>query len=157
MIAISSLGRRAAFILWLGTAFAGPATAQQPTPQAFLESIYKPYLGKDFKGQPYGEAGRYFAPALATVMERDMQDAKRRGEPPTLDGDPFVDAQEWQITDLAISVKMKSALTAVATVTFANFGKPNRLKIPLVQTAAGWRIADVISTRGSLSSLYKAK
>lgn len=152
-----SLGRRAVLVLGFGTALAGPAAAQQPTPQAFLEAIYKPYLAKDFKGQPYGEADRYFAPALAAAMERDMRDAKRRGEPPTLDGDPFVDAQEWQITDLAISVKMKSALTATATATFANFGKPNRLKIALVQTPAGWRIADIISPRKSLTALYKAK
>ncbi len=106
----SSLGRRAALILGLGAVLAGPAAAQQPTPQAFLEAIYKPYLAKDFNGQPYGEADRFFAPALAAAMERDMQDAKRRGEPPTLDGDPFVDAQEWQITDLVISVKSLAAL-----------------------------------------------
>ena len=153
----SSPGRRAALILGLSAALAGTAAAQQPAPQTFLESIYRPYLAKDFRGQPYGEVDRYFAPALAAAMRRDMQDAKRRGEPPTLNGDPFVDAQEWQITDLAISVKMKSALTATATATFANFGKPNRLKIALVQTPDGWRIADVISTRGSLDKLYKGK
>ena len=138
-------------------ALAGPAAAQQPAPQAFLEAIYKPYLAKDFKGQPYGEADRYFAPALAAAMERDMRDAKRRGEPPTLDGDPFVDAQEWQITDLAISVRMKSALTATATATFANFGKPNRLKIALVQTPAGWRIADIISPREVVDRALQGK
>lgn len=157
MIATSSLRRRAAIILGLGAAFAGPAAAQPQTPQAFLEAIYKPYLAKDFKGQPYGEADRYFAPILVTAMERDMADAKRHGEPPKLDGDPFVDAQEWQIKDLDISVKMKSVLTATATVTFANFDKPNRLKIALVQTPAGWRIADIIGAQGNLSKLYKAK
>ena len=157
MIAISGLGRRTFVILGLGAALAGTATAQQSTPQTFIESIYKPYLAKDFKGLPYGESERYFAPALSAAMERDMEGAKRRGEPPALDGDPFVDAQEWQITDLAIAVRMKGALTAVATVTFANFGKPNRLKIALVQTPAGWRIADIISARESLAALYKAK
>jgi hypothetical protein len=159
MITISSLGRRATLILGLGAALAGTAAAQSatPTPQAFLDSIYQPYLVRDFKGQPYGESDRYFVPALAATMQRDMADAKRRGAPPTLNGDPFVDAQEWQITDLAIAVKMKSPLTATATVTFANFGKPNRLKIALVRTPAGWRIADIISARESLGKLYKAK
>jgi len=164
MITTSGLGRRATLILGLGavlpgsvlvgTAAAQPAT---PTPQAFLDSIYQPYLSRDFKGQPYGDSDRYFVPALAAAMQRDMADAKQRGVPPTLDGDPFVDAQEWQITNLAIAVKMKSPLTATSTVTFANFGKPNRLKIALVQTPAGWRIADIIGARESLGKLYKAK
>jgi len=130
------------------------AEAQEQTAQAFLQSIYAPYLKRDFKGQPYTEAARFFAPDLARAMDRDMRQAKQRGQPPTLDGDPFVDAQEWQVTALIVRSSGGSD-SATGVVTFENFGKPKRLAIELVKTPAGWRIADIAGSGGSLRSLYK--
>ncbi|MFI4998590.1 MAG: hypothetical protein ACHQK9_01820 [Reyranellales bacterium] len=132
------------------------AQAQQPSAQAFLEDLYRPYLQKNYKGQPYTEAARFFVPDLARAMDRDMAGAKRRGEPPTLDGDPFVDAQEWQVTDLVIRVSGTGDL-ATGVVSFANFGKPKRLAIDLRKTPAGWRIADIAGSSGSLRALYKPR
>ena len=74
------------------------------TPEAFLRGIYTPYPNHDFKGQPFWQVDRFFAPDLARAIEADMREAKRRGEVPRLDGDPFVDAQDWDIAKLAISV-----------------------------------------------------
>jgi hypothetical protein len=131
------------------------ANAQEPqTPQGFLQAIYGPYLKRDYKGQPYWEAARFFAPDLARAMDRDMRQAKQRRQPPTLDGDPFVDAQEWQVTDLVVRAS-GGGENATGVVTFANFGKPRRLAIELVKTAAGWRIADIAGSSGSLRTLYK--
>ena len=66
-----------------------------PTPEAFLRGIYTPYPNHDFKGQPFWQVDRFFTPELARAIEADMREAKRRGEVPRLDGDPFVDAQDW--------------------------------------------------------------
>lgn len=151
-----TLGRRTAFALCLG-ALTGPALGQQASPQAFLEAIYKPYLVKDYPGQPYGEANRFFVPALAHAMAADNAAAARRGEVPLLGGDPFVDAQDWEITKLAIAVAPKGTTAATATVTFANLGKATRLSIELEQTPAGWRIADIRAPSGSLRALYKLR
>ena len=88
--------------------------AQQPTQQtaqAFLESLYAPYRAKGFKGQPYTEAERFFEPTLARAMQRDYQLAQRNGVPPTLNGDPFVDAQEWEVTNLSIRAAAPSRIT----------------------------------------------
>ena len=49
------------------------------------------------------------------------------------------------------------AMSATATVTFANLGKPTRLLIELEQTPAGWRIADIKAPSGSLRALYKLR
>ena len=135
--------------------------AQQPaappqTAQAFLQSIYDPYLKAGFKGQPYNDAGRFFTPELARAMERDVRGAKQRNEVPTLDGDPFVDAQEWQITDLAVRIT-GSGDAATGVVSFSNLGKPKRMAISLVRTAAGWRISDIAGANGSLRSLLKLR
>ena len=138
-------------------ALATPALAQHPSAQAFLEATYKPYLAKNFPGQPYGEASRFFVPVLARAMAADNAAAARRGEVPLLGGDPFVDAQDWEITKLAIAVVPNGTTAATATVTFANLGKATRLSIELEQTPAGWRIADIKAPSGSLRALYKLR
>ncbi len=149
-------GRRAVLGLCTG-ALAGSAMAQPSSPEEFLAAIYRPYLARDFLGQPYGEANRFFVPALARAMNADNAAAARRGEVPLLNGDPFVDAQEWQIGNLAIAVVVKSATTATGTVTFANLGQAKKLLIDLEQTPAGWRIADIRGPNGSLSALYRKR
>ncbi|MGQ0585049.1 MAG: DUF3828 domain-containing protein [Reyranella sp.] len=131
--------------------------AQQPSAQAFLEAIYKPYLNRNYAGQNYDEPGRFFAPDLARAMKADATAAARRREVPLLNGDPFVDAQDWEITKLAIAVVPNGTTAATATVTFANQGKATRLLIELEQTPAGWRIADIKAPSGSLRALYKLR
>ena len=124
------------------------------TPEAFLRGIYTPYPNQDFKGQPFWQVDRFFAPDLARAIEADMREAKRRGEVPRLDGDPFVDAQDWDIAKLDISVKAEGPKT-VGLVSFENQGKPTEIKLDLVRTGMGWRIADIKSPSGTLSELYK--
>lgn len=157
-IPTSEIGRRALFFAAAGAGAAPSlALAQLPSAQSFLDAIYKPYLGKDFPGQAYGEASRFFVPVLARAMAADNAAAARRGEVPLLGGDPFVDAQDWEITKLAIAVVPNGTTAATATVTFANLGKATRLLIALEQTPAGWRIADIKAPSGSLRALYKLR
>lgn len=135
------------------------AQAQQPmqqTAQAFLEGLYAPYRAKGYRGQPYTQAERFFEPILAAAMQRDYQLAQKNGVPPTLNGDPFVDAQEWEVTNLSIRVAA-SGEQATGMVSFVNFKQKKTLAVELVQTAAGWRIADIAGAGGSLRALYKVK
>jgi hypothetical protein len=151
----SSVLRRRAIVAAL-SALPFEARSQALSPQAFLQSIYDPYLKAGFKGQPYWQVDRFFVPALARVIDADMREAKRRVEVPKLDGDPFLDAQEWDIENLAISVKADGP-KATGEVSFDNFGKRTQVALDLVQTPAGWRIADIKSPSGLLSALYKEK
>ena len=124
------------------------------TPEGFLRGIYTPYPDHDFKGQPFWQVDRFFAPDLARLIEADMREAKRRGEVPRLDGDPFVDAQDWDIAKLTISVKAEGT-KATGFVSFENLGKPTQIQLDLVRTGTGWRIADIEAPSGKLSELYK--
>lgn len=133
------------------------AQAQTVSPQAFLEAIYRPYLAKGYTGAGYPRTDLYFAPPLAKAIDQDMANAKRKGEPPILNGDPFIDAQDWEIANLKIYVSMPSQATAVGAVAFTNFGKPVQLTVDLVQTTQGWRIADIQAASGSLRGLYKLR
>ena len=130
------------------------AQGQGSTPDAFLHEIYDPYLKGGFQGQPYWQVSRFFVPELARTIDADMRDAKRRGEVPKLDGDPFLDAQEWQIKDLAITVTAEGT-KATGKVTFDNFGKRVAITLDLRQTPLGWRIAEIRWPSGSLGGLYK--
>lgn len=139
---------------------AGGARAESASPRAFLESIYKPYLAKTYKGANYSKPAnlrRYFEPKLASAIIADMAAAAKRNEVSTLDGDPFVDAQDWEIADLAIDVKTVGPTKASATVDFTNIRKPKTIKLDLVKTAGGWRIADINASSGSLRQLFKVK
>jgi Protein of unknown function (DUF3828) len=148
----SVLRRRAIVAALLALPF--EARSQAVSPQAFLQSIYDPYLKAEFRGYSFEQANRFFVPTLARAIDADMREAKRRGEVPKLDGDPFLDAQDWEIKNLAISVKADGP-KAVGEVAFDNLGKPTKITLDLVQTPAGWRIADIKAPSGSLSDLYK--
>ena len=126
------------------------------TPEAFLRGIYTPYPNQDFKGQPFWQVDRFFTPDLARAIEADMREAKRRGEVPRLDGDPFVDAQEWDVENLAIKVD-SDGQKATGLVSFDNLGKPKQVTLDLLRTGVGWRIVDIKSPSGVLSDLYKKK
>ena len=158
----SHAARAAALFLMLcviAGAAASFAAAQGASAQAFVEAIYKPYLNKDFKGVPYSTAASlrsYFEPKLANAMLKDMAAAAKRKEVGTLDGDPFIDAQDWEISNLAISVKTVGD-KASANVNFTNLGQPKSVSLDLVKTRAGWRIADIVAPSGSLRQLFKVK
>ena len=150
------LERRLVLVGFCALPFAAQAQAQSP--QSFLQSIYDPYLKDDFKGQPYWQVDRYFSPELARAIEADMREAKRRGEVPALDGDPFIDAQDWDVENLAINVKTDGdGHKATGEVTFDNLGKRTQVTLDLLRTGIGWRIADIKSPSGVLSDLYKKK
>jgi hypothetical protein len=130
------------------------AGAQQADAGAFVNAIYQPYRQKGFKGQPYGEAERWFEPELAAAMRRDGLAARQRNEVPLLNGDPFVDAQDWEITSLSIAVTTEGQ-RAAAGIAFVNLGRPYAVALTLVRTPAGWRIVDIFAPSGSLRGLYK--
>jgi len=136
------------------------AAAETASPQAFVDGIYRHYLGKDSKGLALSSDAvirRYFAPPLADAIVKDFAVAHKRGEVPDLNGDPFIDAQDWEISNLKTAVKPTGANTAVATVTFVMFKKPRTITLALVNTPAGWRITDIRWPSGSLRALYKLK
>lgn len=128
--------------------------SQTPSAEAFLRDLYAPYLAGANRGRDYWDLERYFTPDLARLMDAEARDAQSRNEVPRLNGDPFVDAQEWDITNFAVSVKTEGP-SATATVTFDNYGKAKRITLDLVLTPAGWRISDIQAPSGSLRALYR--
>jgi hypothetical protein len=131
--------------------------ADDATPDKFLATIYHQYEGKNAKGVDiYGKEAlaRYFEPSLVALIAADEAAAAKRGDVPELDGDPFIDAQDWEITALKIASKMDGADKATATVSFENFKEPHSVTVKLVKLPVGWRIADIVWAEDSLRGLY---
>jgi hypothetical protein len=139
------------------SAVAGDAAAT-----SFVTKIYDAYKGKNTKGIALNndaQIRRYFEPPLAALIIKDENSAARRHEVGTLDGDPFVDAQDWEISTFDIAVNDVAPGKAVATVNFKNDDRPVKLVLNLVKVKNDWRIADIIADRDgqpeSLRGLFK--
>lgn len=130
----------------LAAAAAAPLAASAATPgaRAFLAKLYAAYQGKG-KGLDYSKPrvmARYFTPELAELVRKSLA-ATKPGDAPDLEGDPFIDAQDWKITKLTIEVAEQGADAATGTVKFLNFDKPRTIVLDLKLTKAGWRIDDI--------------
>jgi hypothetical protein len=156
--------RIAAAALLFSFAFIQPgqtAVAAEPSAREFLAAIYAAYKGNSDKarGVPLTSDAtirRYFEPQIAALMIKDMEAARKRKDAPTLDSDPFIDGQDWDIATFDINVRDTGAGKAVGTVAFKNFGAPVTVGLDLVKLKDGWRIADILwgEERGTLKALY---
>src|SRR5262249_26312609 len=136
-----------------------PASAGDASAIIFITTIYNSYQGKDAKGTPLDSERtirRYFEPALATLMVEDQKAAARRNEVGLLDFDPFLDAQDWDVTTFDIVVSDAVAGKAQATVKFVNQGQAMTVVLDLVQVENTWRIHDIAWLRdGKTETLRK--
>jgi len=139
------------------------AAGSEPAAKVFLNSIYQHYLGNSSgtaKGIALSNASLvrdYFTVGLASLILEDRALAAKRGEPPVLDGDPFIGHQDWDISNLAIEVKDTGSFKTIGTVTFMNAGKPEKIVIELLRSGKEWRIADIEWDSGTLRGLYRRK
>jgi hypothetical protein len=119
------------------------AAAAQPaeTPKAFIQRIYAGYSNKDYN--PLSKADRIFAPKLVAAINEDARLAK--GEVGYLDGDPLCDCQDFvKIGAQVRSVSQPSKQNAVAKVHITyGTGEARDLKLTLLRTNRGWRVADI--------------
>jgi hypothetical protein len=133
--------------------FVGLLLLWAPQPRAaelgakeFLVKLYANYTGKA-KGIDYtspANVKRYLTPELGSLLLKKMEtDAKKADEVPDLDGDPFVAAQEWVLTELVITVTENGPGHATGVVSFKNRGQPKTITLDLTKTKAGWRIDDI--------------
>jgi hypothetical protein len=134
-----------AAVLTAACAPAGAALADAAA-KAFLEKIYAAYRGKNAKGillDSDATLRLYFEPSLAALIIADRKAAKKRDDVPTLDSDPFISGQDWEIGPVDITVNDIAPDKASAIAKFKNFKMPTTVRYDLVKLKDGWRIADI--------------
>ena len=127
-------------------ASASPLAAADPSAHDFVAAIYDTYVSKDRNGLALASDAtvrRYFEPTLAGLIVKDRKQAARHGEVGLLDFDPFVDGQDWEISDLDIVVVDAGPGKARATVKFKNVDKPSLVTLELVKIGKAWKIGNV--------------
>ncbi|BCP56136.1 hypothetical protein K32_47530 [Kaistia sp. 32K] len=154
--------RGVAHLLLVATLGVGFASTQAGSsvaaddPEAFVAAIYQRYENGG-EGVPLDDAGTVralFEPRLAELIVADSDEAAALGDVSKLDGDPFIDAQDWDITELLVSVEATTPDRADGTITFKNFGEPKLIEMRLVRLDEGWRIRDILWPERSLRGLY---
>ena len=123
-----------------------PTVAADVSATAVVTKIYDAYKGESSKGilvDTDAAIRRYFEPSLAALISKDQKDAARRHDAPTLDGDPVIDAQDWDISAVDITVRNASPDKAVATVSFKNIDHATTVVLDLIKIKSDWRIANI--------------
>lgn len=111
------------------------------TPQALLEAFYEPYFNGSF---PEDET-QFRSSELQALYDADAE-MTPEGEMGAISFDPYIDGQDYEITDFEIGAPGIAGEYASADVTFKNFGEPRALTYELVLEDGGWKIDDVVST-----------
>ena len=120
-----------------------PALAVDFTsPKAVVEALYEPYF------QPYESFDYQLLDA--TPLQSDGLNAlfaKDRAEAGDgigrIDFDPYVNGQDFQLTDLVVGEPVYVAGRAVVAVSFANFEQPREMGYLLVKEGEAWKIDDM--------------
>ncbi|WEK05452.1 MAG: DUF3828 domain-containing protein [Candidatus Devosia phytovorans] len=116
--------------------------AAQPyeTPEALLEAFYEPYFTGDFPA----DESQFRSENLQALYDADAESTPE-GEMGALSFDPYVDGQDYEITDLEIGEPVPEEDVVLVEVSFSNFNEPRSLTYELVEED-GWKINDVVST-----------
>lgn len=119
-----------------------PAPAAE-SPRAFVERLYAGYRQPDY--DPLADPGRVLAPPLAAAVAEDVRLSK--DEVGYMDADPFCQCQDpGGLRPLVGEVRTSGRSAATAHVLLRFPGSDRRdLSLRLVRTAAGWRVADVVT------------
>lgn len=121
------------------------------SPRAFLERTYSSYRNSNFS--PLEKPEQFFAPPLRAAILEDEKLA--HGEVGFLDGDPLCDCQDISGMHSRIVSIERTGSSANARVLLRFEGTSDRrdIRLKLVWTRPGWRIADV-GTKSEPSLLH---
>ncbi len=126
--------------------FALLLAAAQPAedPAAFVHRVYAGYEQSGYS--PLEDPDKLFTRTLTAAIHKDSSG----GEVGYLDGDPLCDCQDYdRITAQIVSMRRPNANSATARVHVTLGPQAVRdLKLSLVLTRSGWRIADIVDPRG---------
>lgn len=150
---ILSLPTAALALIFGATLAAAPAQAAQSAKE-FVDGIYKSYMGKNAKGIPIdsARAKKLITPGLMKLIDNDAKSAAKNGDAPELEGDPFIDAQDFQMKSYKVEIKDLGPTKATATVSLQDKvpTESKRVVLDLVKVGDDWRIDDFHGGAGSM-------
>ncbi len=132
---------RIAVALLLVLCGATPAPAQtQADPVAYVQAIYAALYQRD---NPPAWYGQNYSARLKKLIDADQKSAHKNGDAGHFDWDPIINAQDWKLTDIRISLVSQAAGQAVVDASFHNLDSDQHMRFNLVMQAGKWAIDDM--------------
>ncbi len=136
------------------------ARAQTPrTPAAVVRAFYRFHFAHDmaFTRAAVRRRERWLTPDLLGLCHAYFAAPSPAGEPPSIDGDPFTDSQEYPST-FRVGAAAVTGDTALVPVTFLWKAGDRRVVTVVLVTRGGWKIADLrYDSGGTLRGELTAK
>jgi hypothetical protein len=133
--------------LLLQAAVAAPV----PAAEVVVRGIYAPYLRHRLHSQtPHPDLETH--PALSQSLLALLQAAPTGGpvgaQPETIGGDPFLDAQDYNLPSVALTSNATPG-GATVTATFLAGTAPTTVTYRLIQEGQSWRVDDILHADGT--------
>lgn len=121
-------------------------TAAFDDPKALVEAFYASYSEQDFDKfiALKNDEQSFFSEGLKALYAQDAADSERLGGIARIDFDPWINGQDFLITELFIGDgELTSDTTATVPVDFKNMDRVNNSWVYAVKEADGWKIDDI--------------
>ena len=110
-------------------------------PRQVVEALYAAYTPERAAEWRRWDAEQLYSSELKALFEKDRVEAN--GEIGRIDFDPFINGQDYDMTDLVVSEAEISGARATVPVQFKNFGSEQNVWVTLVQEGPRWMVDDV--------------
>jgi hypothetical protein len=130
--------KRIAASLLAVCAFAAQTVIESP--ESFVKKVYHALA----TSPSYTPPDDIYTPRLRSLMQKDRRQSK--GEVGCLDGVFWVNAQDWQLSDVKVTALPETKGRQVVVATFRNLGKPEEIRFEFQRVAGVWRLDEARST-----------
>jgi len=141
------------------TSTATPAsTAAQtaPDPADTIRPLYERYFARTETNFPPLLEQAPWSAAMRARLEAMMQRSEA-AQAPILDFDPFINAQDWQLTALSVTTDaVAPGSHAVARATFNNAGQRQEIIYDLVWENGAWRVDNIRAGDWTLAQIAQS-
>jgi len=126
-------------------------------PKAFVTEVYRRYIvAQSNRGSEYSPPDDIYTPRLAKLIRDDRRKAK--GEVGCLDIDFWVNGQDWEISNLAVTSTDQGPDRKTVIAKFRNLGDSEEIHFDFRRNAGRWQLDDVHSMKAppwTLSEILK--
>ena len=125
-----------------------PLASTADTPRQIVGALYAPYLRSDSPSIPSGLEliGANATNSLTKAIKKHDECQQREQGICDFDFDIIVCGQDWQLSQLRLSVANGNSPNPVVRAQFDNMGRPEVVRYFFVREGEKWKIDEVIAT-----------
>ena len=112
-------------------------------PKTFVTQVYRRFVAAQSSHSSYTPPENIYTPRLKKLLLEDKR--KAHGEVGCIDFDFWINAQDWEITRLAITSTDKSNERETVVAKFVNIGEPQEMHFDFRRISGRWLLDDVHS------------